>query len=313
MQRFLGEGGRKRVYLAHDTRLDRDVAFAVIKTEGLDEAGLSRVRREAQAMGRLGDHPHIVNIHDIGEDAGQPFIVSQYMAGGALEDLLREQEGHRLPLDRALTLATQISEGLAYAHGQGIIHRDIKPGNVWLTREGTAKLGDFGLAVALDRSRLTMAGTMVGTASYMPPEQALGGQADARSDLYSLGCVLYEMLAGRPPFLADDTLSIISQHVNAPPLAPSWHSPEVGPPLDALVLRLLAKSPEGRPASASELSAAFTVIASAPAEASAFSSRAAVLPSPNARSSPCRRRRHGPPSAYRRSTPDVQPPPAPAS
>src|SRR5437867_10051381 len=161
---FLGEGGRKRVYLAHDDKLDRDVAFAVIKTEGLDEAGITRVRREAQAMGRLGDHPHIVTIHDIGEDNGQPFIVSQYMAGGSVEDLLREQEGHRLPLDRALTLATQISEGLAYAHGQGIIHRDIKPGNVWLTREGTAKLGDFGLAVALDRSRLTMAGTMVGTA-----------------------------------------------------------------------------------------------------------------------------------------------------
>jgi len=170
VQRFLGEGGRKKVYLAHDSKLDRDVAFAVIKTEGLDEAGITRVRREAQAMGRLGDHPHIVTIHDIGEDNGQPFIVSQYMAGGSVEDLLREQEAHRLPLDGALALASQVSQGLAHVHSQGVIHRDIKPGNIWLTKEGTAKLGDFGLAVALDRSRLTMAGTMVGTAAYMPPE-----------------------------------------------------------------------------------------------------------------------------------------------
>ena len=282
VKRFLGEGAGKRVYLAHDEKLDRDVAFALIKTEGLDEAGLARVRREAQAMGRLGDHPHIVTIHDIGDDpsaeGGQPFIVSQYMAGGALEDVLREQEAHRLPLDRALALARQVSLGLAHAHGQGVIHRDIKPGNIWLTHDGTAKLGDFGLAVALDRSRLTIAGTMVGTAAYMPPEQALGGQADARSDLYSLGCVLYEMVAGRPPFLADDTLGIISQHVNAPPLVPSWHNPEVSPPLDALVLRLLAKSPDGRPASASEVSAALTSIASAPFEASVQAPAATAQP-----------------------------------
>ncbi len=267
VQRFLGEGGRKRVYLARDARLDRDVALAVIKTEGLDEAGLARVRREAQAMGRLGDHPHIVTIHDIGDDNGQPYIVSQYMAGGALEDLLRDEEAHRLGLDRALALALQITQGLAHAHSQGVVHRDIKPGNIWLTQDGTAKLGDFGLAVALDRSRLTMAGTMVGTAAYMPPEQALGGQADARSDLYSLGCVLYEMLAGRPPFLGDDTLAIISQHVNAPPLVPSWHNPEVSPVLDTLVLRLLAKSPDDRPASAADVATALESIASAPVEA----------------------------------------------
>ncbi len=266
---FLGEGGRKRVYLAHDEKLDRDVAFAVIKTEGLDADGLVRVRREAQAMGRLGDHPHIVTVFDTGDEGGQPFIVSQYMAGGAVEDLLRDAAGHRLPADQTMRIGEQVCRALEHAHSRGIVHRDLKPGNVWLTSDGTAQLGDFGLAVALDRSRLTLAGSMVGTAAYMPPEQALGGEADRRSDLYSLGCILYEMVTGRPPFLGDDTLGIISQHVNTPPLALSWHNPEVAPGLDALVLRLLAKAPEDRPASVSEVLAALTTIAAAPLEPAA--------------------------------------------
>ena len=252
MQRFLGEGGRKRVYLAHDTRLDRDVAVAVIKTEGLDAAGLTRVRREAQAMGRLGDHPHIVTVFDIGEEGGPARTSSrQYMAGGDLEGLL--QTGGEPPA----------------APRPGRAHRRRGPRRRWSTptpaasstatssratsgsrEDGTAKLGDFGLAVALDRSRLTEAGMMVGTVAYMPPEQALGRQADARSDLYSLGCVLYEMVTGRPPFLGDDPVAIISQHINTPPVAPSWHNPEVPRALEALILRLLAKDPDERPESA---------------------------------------------------------------
>ncbi|MBI2914014.1 MAG: protein kinase, partial [Chloroflexi bacterium] len=250
VQRFLGEGGRKRVYLAHDTKLDRDVAIAVIKTEGLDADGLTRVRREAQAMGRLGDHPHIVTVFDIGDEAGQPYIVSQYMAGGDLEGLLQQAENHRLALTRALRIADQVRQALGHAHDRGIIHRDLKPGNIWLTEEGTAKLGDFGLAVALDRSRLTVEGMMVGTVAYMAPEQALGRQPDARSDLYSLGCVLYEMVTGRPPFLGDDAVAIISQHINTAPVAPSWHNPEVPRAFEALIVRLLAKAPEERPESA---------------------------------------------------------------
>src|SRR3990172_2097993 len=261
VQRFLGEGGRKRVYLAHDERLDRDVAIAIIKTEGLDQEGLSRVRHEAQAMGRLGDHPNIVTVHDIGDDEGQPYIVSQYMAGGDLEGLLREAEGHRLPTDQAVRIANQIRQALEYAHDRGVIHRDLKPGNIWLTEDGTAKLGDFGLAVALDRSRVTMAGMMLGTVAYMPPEQALGRQADGRSDLYSLGCVLYEMLTGRPPFLGDDTVAIISQHINTAPVAPTWHNPEVPRALEALIMRLLAKNPDGRPESAAVMREALNAIA----------------------------------------------------
>ncbi len=247
VQRFLGEGAKKRVYLAHDTMLDRDVALALIKADGLDAEGLARVHREAQAMGRLGDHPHIVTVYDVGDEAGQPYLIQEYMTGGDLEGQLQRSEGHRLGADEALRLAEQVCRALEHAHSRGVVHRDLKPGNIWLAQDGTAKLGDFGLAVALDRSRLTMAGMMVGTASYMPPEQALGSQATPRSDLYSLGCVLYEMATGRPPFLGDDAVAVISQHVNTAPVAPSWHTPDIPRALEALTVRLLAKAPDQRP------------------------------------------------------------------
>lgn len=261
VRRFLGEGGKKRVYLAHDTRLDREVALALIRTEGLDETSLARVRREAQAMGRLGDHPHIVTVYDVGDEQGRPYIVSQYMAGGDLAGFLERAEGHRVPPDRALRVADQVCQALEHAHGRGIIHRDLKPGNVWLTAEGTAKLGDFGLAVSLDRSRLTMAGMMVGTVAYMPPEQALGKPPDARSDLYALGAMLYEMVTGRPPFLGDGIVAIISQHINTAPVAPAWHNPEIPRALEALILRLLSKTPEERPESATAVRRALEAIA----------------------------------------------------
>ena len=262
VQRFLGEGGRKRVYLAHDTKLDSDVAIAVIKTEGLDSDSLTRIRREAQAMGRLRDHPHIVTVHDIGDEDDHPYIVSQFMAGGDLEGLLQQAESHRLPIDHAVRIANEVRQALEHAHGRGIIHRDLKPGNIWLAEDGTAKLGDFGLAMTLDRSRVTMAGMMLGTVAYMPPEQALGRQADARSDLYSLGCVLYEMVTGRPPFLGDDTVAIISQHINTAPVAPTWHNPEVPRALESLILRCLAKNPDERPESAAAVRQALSAIAS---------------------------------------------------
>ena len=225
VQRPLGEGSKKRVYLAHDTRLDRDVALAVIRMEGLDEAARARVRRETQSMARLGDHPHIVTVHDIGEEDGRPYIVSQLMAGGDVAALLGAAPEHRLPVERALAIAEQVCAALEHAHGHGIVHRDVKPSNVWLTRDGTAKLGDFGLAASLDRTRITMPGTLLGTAAYLPPEQALGRAADARSDLYALGAMLYEMLTGRPPFLGDDAVAVVSQHLSVPPVAPSWHNP----------------------------------------------------------------------------------------
>jgi eukaryotic-like serine/threonine-protein kinase len=253
VKRFLGEGGRKRVYLAHDERLDRDVAVALIKTEGLDSAGMERVRREARAMARLGGHPHIVTVFDVTGEHEQPLLVSQFMAGGSVEDLMATADERRLPTARVLQIAEQVCQALDFAHRQGVIHRDLKPGNVWLADDGTAKLGDFGLAVALDRSRVTMAGMMVGTVAYMPPEQALGAESSPKADLYSLGCMLYEMVTGRPPFLGDEATAVISQHINVPPVAPSWLTDHCPPELEEIILRLLAKVPEDRPASAADV------------------------------------------------------------
>ncbi|MBW2386467.1 MAG: protein kinase, partial [Deltaproteobacteria bacterium] len=252
--RFAGEGAKKRVYLAHDERLERDVALAIIKAEGLDEAGRVRAGREAKAMARLGDHPNIVTVHDIGEENGLLFIVSQFMAGGDLEHaLIQKAENRRVPLEDTLRIAIQLCSALGHAHSHGVVHRDMKPGNIWLAEDGTAKLGDFGLALSIDRTRLTQEGMMVGTAAYMAPEQALGRSADVRSDLYALGATIYEMLTGRPPFLGDDAVAIISQHINTRPVAPSWHRSDVPDWLEALVLELLEKDPTQRPESAASI------------------------------------------------------------
>src|SRR3954471_9399224 len=245
--RYLGEGGRKRVYLAHDTVLDRDVAIGIVKKTGLDPEARARVIREAQSMARLGDHPHVVTVHDIGEEDGDPYIVSQFMAGGALDDLLANAPGRRLDLDSTLTIADGITQALEYAHARGVVHRDLKPANVFLTEDGVAKLGDFGLAFSVDRRRITKAGLIVGTASYMAPEQALGQHPDAMSDLYSLGAVVYEMVTGRPPFVGDDIVSVISKHQRAEPVRPSWHADDIPHELEELVMQLLEKRPEQRP------------------------------------------------------------------
>ncbi len=266
VQRLLGEGAKKRVYLARDTRLDREVAIAFVKSHGLD---LVRVRREAEAMGRLGDHPNIVTVHDVVEDGERVYLVCQYMAGGDLERRLDEAEGHRLPREDALTITEQLCDALSHAHGHGIVHRDLKPGNVWISADGSVQLGDFGLAVALDRTRITQDGSMVGTATYMPPEQAVGGDVTPTSDLYSLGALLYEMLTGRPPFVGEDSVAVISQQLNTRPVAPSWHNPEVGPELEALVLELLEKTPGERPASANAVRERIEAIRRAPTPAEA--------------------------------------------
>jgi tetratricopeptide (TPR) repeat protein/archaellum biogenesis ATPase FlaH len=253
VKKFLGEGGKKKVYLAHDTLLDRDVAFALIKTEKLDEVARTRITREAQAMGKLGDHPHIVTIYDIGEHEGQPYIVQPALPGGDVEGLIEKAPEHRLPLDKAIEITKAVCQGLELAHSRGIIHRDIKPGNVMLSGNGTAKINDFGLAIAVDLSRLTQSGMMVGTVSYMPPEQAMGGKVTAQADLYSLGAMLYEMVTGRPPFVGDDSVSIIGQHINTPPVSPTWHRADLPPSLETLILQLLEKDPAKRPSSAADV------------------------------------------------------------
>jgi tetratricopeptide (TPR) repeat protein len=260
VKKLLGEGGKKKVYLAHDALLDRDVAFALIKTSKLDNSARKRITREAQAMGKLGDHPNIVTIHDMGEHEGQPYIVLPVMVGGDVEGLIEKAPDHKLPLEQAIVIGKCVCQGLEFAHSKGIIHRDLKPGNVWLSADGTAKIGDFGLAVAVDLSRLTQSGMMVGTVSYMPPEQAMGGKVTEQADLYSLGAMLYEMVTGRPPFIGEDSVAIIGQHINTLPVSPAWHRSDLSPALETLILQLLEKDPAKRPSSASDVLQALELI-----------------------------------------------------
>ncbi|HVE76166.1 MAG TPA: protein kinase [Actinomycetota bacterium] len=251
--KFLGEGGRKRVFLAQDSLLERDVALAIIKTEGLDEPSAERVRRESRSMAKLGDHPNVVTIFDVGEEAGGLYLISEYMPGGSVEDLLVNSANRGLAVPEVIRIGSQVSAALGHAHERGIIHRDLKPANIWLTADGTAKLGDFGLAAVAQSSKITTEGMMVGTVAYMSPEQATGKPFDVRTDLYSLGAMLYEMATGRPPFAGDDVVAVISQHLNTAPVSPSWHNSEIPPALEDLILRLLAKGPDDRPASATEV------------------------------------------------------------
>jgi eukaryotic-like serine/threonine-protein kinase len=202
-------------------------------------------------MGRLGDHPNIVAVHDFGEDEGRPYMVLPLLPGGDVEDLIEKAPDHRLPLDKAIGIAKAISSGLVFAHSKGIIHRDLKPGNVWLSADGTAKIGDFGLAVNVDLSRLTESGMIVGTVAYMSPEQAMAGAVTPKTDLYSLGAMLYEMAAGRPPFVGENAIAVVGQHINTPPVSPAWHRADLPPALETLILRLLEKDPQKRPESAS--------------------------------------------------------------
>ena len=210
-------------------------------------------------MGRMGVHPHIVSILDFGDHDGVPYVVTELMDGGDVEGLL-EDAGGPLPLTQALDIAKAAADGPVFAHEQGVVHRDLKPGNVWLTEEGVAKIGDFGLAVAEGRSRLTQHGMMVGTFGYMPPEQALGQEVTPQADLYALGAMLYELVTGQPPFVGDDATAVISQHINTAPVRPSLRSEHCPPDLEALVLRLLAKAPDDRPASTAEVLAALDTI-----------------------------------------------------
>jgi eukaryotic-like serine/threonine-protein kinase len=258
VERFLGEGAHKRVYLAHDVALDREVAFALIGGEAINAGRADRVRREAVTMGRLAGHPNVVT-YDAGEDGGAPYIVEEYLEGGTVADLLERSPGRRLPVERAVRIAADVCAALAYAHGRVVVHRDLKPSNLWLAADGTAKLGDFGLVAALRQTasgtfaKLTGEGMMVGTIAYLAPEQALGRSPDPRADLYALGAMLYEMVTGGPPFAGDDAVAIISQHLRTPPVAPAWRNPEVPAPLDALIVSLLPKDPDGRPQSAAEV------------------------------------------------------------
>ncbi len=203
------------------------------------------IQREVKAMSSLGSHPNIVTVYDYNYE-GQSYIVQELMGGDDVRKLVQEAPEHRLPIDQVVEIAQSVCAGLEFAHGKGVIHRDIKPSNIWLAEDGTVKIGDFGLALVDDRTRLTQEGMALGRAYYMSPEQAMGAEVTARSDLYSLGAMLYEMVAGRPSFVGDGNQAIIGQHISTPPIAPSWHNPEVPPALDVLIQRFLEKDPGQR-------------------------------------------------------------------
>jgi beta-lactam-binding protein with PASTA domain/tRNA A-37 threonylcarbamoyl transferase component Bud32 len=253
----VGRGGMAEVYRARDLRLDRVVAVKTLREDlARDQTFQARFRREAQSAASL-NHPSIVAVYDTGEDnAGPthvPFIVMEYVDGRTIRDLLRDDR--RLLPERALEITDGVLRALDYSHRAGIVHRDIKPGNVMLNRQGEIKVMDFGIARALSDAQATMTQTaqVIGTAQYLSPEQARGERVDARSDLYSVGCLLYELLTGRPPFTGDSPVSIAYQHVRENPIPPTRVDPELPPWADAIVLRAMEKDAADRYQSAAEM------------------------------------------------------------
>ncbi|MFJ3879378.1 Stk1 family PASTA domain-containing Ser/Thr kinase [Streptomyces sp. NPDC090077] len=259
LSHVLGRGGMAEVYLGHDTRLGRTVAVKTLRADlARDPSFQARFRREAQSAASL-NHPAIVAVYDTGEDyvdnISIPYIVMEYVDGSTLRELLHS--GRKLLPERTLEMCIGILQALEYSHRAGIVHRDIKPANVMLTRTGQVKVMDFGIARAMGDSGMTMTQTaaVIGTAQYLSPEQAKGEQVDARSDLYSAGCLLYELLCVRPPFVGDSPVAVAYQHVREEPQPPSNFDPEITPVMDAIVLKALVKDPDYRYQSADEMRA----------------------------------------------------------
>jgi len=252
---LIGRGGMAEVHIGYDTRLGRTVAIKVLRPDlARDPSFQTRFRREAQAAAGL-NHPAIVAVYDTGEEQiitanGErqtlPFIVMEYVEGHTVREILKE--GAAAPIDEAIEIVAGVLTGLEYAHAAGLVHRDIKPANIMLTPTGAVKVMDFGIARVLADVGQTMTQTqaVVGTAQYLSPEQARGENVDARSDLYSTGCVLFELLCGRPPFLGDSPVSVAYQHVREPAPIPSSFAPDVPPALDRVVMRALAKDRDAR-------------------------------------------------------------------
>ena len=260
---LLGRGGMAEVRKGTDVRLGRTVAIKRLRTDLASDATFqARFRREAQSAASL-NHSAIVSVYDTGEEVtddgtgkhvvAQPYIVMEYVAGRTLRDILRE--GRKILPERALEITSGVLAALDYSHRAGIIHRDIKPGNVMLTPAGDVKVMDFGIARAISDSQSTMTQTaaVVGTAQYLSPEQARGDAVDSRSDVYSTGCLLFELLTGRPPFVGDSPVSVAYQHVREQPPRPSSFDADLPPELDAIVMQALAKRLEDRYQSAAAM------------------------------------------------------------
>ncbi len=242
---MIGTGGMADVYVAEDTRLARQVAVKVLRSDlARDPSFVARFRKEALAAAGL-NHPGIVAVYDSGEEPA-PYIVMELISGDTLRELIHK--GERVPLKRALEIGEGILAALEYSHHSGIVHRDIKPANIMITDHGDVKVMDFGIARALADLGATLTSTwnVVGTAQYLSPEQALGEVADLRSDIYSTGCLLYEVLTGKPPFSGDTPVSIAYQHVSGVLIAPSKIVPELPAGIDTLLTVALAKNPDDR-------------------------------------------------------------------
>jgi tetratricopeptide (TPR) repeat protein/tRNA A-37 threonylcarbamoyl transferase component Bud32 len=248
----LGEGGKGIVFKARDTALNRVVAIKMLKSAALTEEAHFRFTTEAQAVAKL-NHPNIVSIYDIGKEDEKQFFVLEFIDGMNLRDLIETYPEGKCDLQTVLRMAIDICGALQYAHSQGVLHRDIKPENILITEGGTAKLMDFGLAKMLGKPSVTQEGIIVGTVAYVAPEMALGKGADARSDLYSFGAVLYESLAGKPPFPGEDPIKIIFGHVHDCPVSLARLNPKVPQALADCVMKLLEKEPEKRYQSAADL------------------------------------------------------------
>ena len=251
LERPLGHGGMASVYLGRDSELDRPVAVKLLAENAAGDDGLrKRFVREARHAARLS-HPNVVSVYDAGEEAGRPYIVMECVEGETLADVLARRG--RLPPEEARGLALQASRGLAHAHAAGLVHRDIKPQNLLLREDGTLKIADFGISRAVEGTALTQVGTVLGTAAYLSPEQALGEQVTPAADVYSLGAVLYELLTGRPPY-EFNSLADLADKQRRDAITPVRElAPDVPPELEDVVMRCLARNPSYRPASAAAL------------------------------------------------------------
>jgi len=265
LQARLGRGGMAEVYRAHQPGLERLVALKVLHPHIADDPDfIARFRREAQAVAQLR-HPHIVQVFDFDAEGDLHYMVMEYVEGPTLKEVLDEHftRGESLPVPEVLRLFRALLEAVGYAHERGLIHRDIKPANVMLDPAGRPVLTDFGIVKMIGGAQLTATGVGLGTPAYMSPEQGLGGSGDARSDLYALGVMFYEMLAGTAPYEGDSSLAIMYQHVNAP--IPSLHQarPDLPDSFDRLIATALAKSPDARFQSAYEMLAALDALSDA--------------------------------------------------
>jgi eukaryotic-like serine/threonine-protein kinase len=253
---ILGFGGMSEVHLARDLRLHRDVAIKVLRADlARDPSFYLRFRREAQNAAAL-NHPAIVAVYDTGEaetpTGPLPYIVMEYVEGVTLRDIVHN-DGPMEPR-RAIEVIADACQALHFSHQHGIVHRDVKPANIMISKAGAVKVMDFGIARALaDASSVTQTAAVIGTAQYLSPEQARGEKVDTRSDVYSLGCVLYEILTGQPPFVGDSPVAVAYQHVREDPVPPSQRHADISPELDAVVLKSLAKNPDNRYQTAAEM------------------------------------------------------------